>query len=49
MADLAFLRSLDVFDKMDLKLTETLTALRERIEATPKIGAYLKSRPVTEN
>ncbi|XP_048742610.2 S-crystallin SL11-like [Ostrea edulis] len=49
MADLAFLRTLDAFDKMELKLTDTLTALRKRIEAAPKIGAYLKSRPVTEN
>jgi hypothetical protein len=48
MADLAFLRTVDAFDKLELKLTETLAALRKRIEATPKIAAYLKSRPVTE-
>nr|XP_022333862.1 S-crystallin SL11-like [Crassostrea virginica] len=48
LADLAFLRSCDMFDSRGLKLTDKLAALRKRIEDLPKIRDYLKSRPVTE-
>ena len=48
LADLAFLRSCDMFDSRGLKLTDKLAALRKRVEDLPKIRDYLKSRPVTE-